>query len=232
MRAMRAMRAMSVVPLVVAVSLAGAGAAHGSKASDQRAAEAAVLTEADVPDGFAGGPLEIQDAGDDVPSGCSKAIAKADALVEQGARARSGFQIPTATAYIQSDVAVLASAGKAKKAMKAYRDEDAAEACLGARFTEDLTQPGIETTVSLSAYAPELDDKGNAKVIEGGDELLGFGGAIQRTAGGPVQNFEVQTVLVREGRALARLVFLAQGAIPQDEVQQMIQTTVDNLAAI
>jgi hypothetical protein len=221
---MRLLRAPLVAGTAL-VLLASPAAASG----DQQLATRAVLTQADVPPGFSGGPIE--DVGDDpVPPECEGAIAKADEAVDAAPLARSGFQLQSGGyALIQSSVAVLPSAKRAKKAMAAYANRSAATACIEARVTEAFTEPGIDTTVSAGTFTPETDDKGGTKVIDGGDQFLGFAGPIRRTAGGAPQLFEYQIVLAREGRAVAMLTMVAQGSIPRDDAQRMLQTVVTRM---
>jgi hypothetical protein len=219
------------VTMVVIAGVAGGWSAPaGAKTSDQQIAKAAVLTEADVPSGFTGGPFT--EKGDDptLPE-CEGAIAKADKSVELAPIARSGFQLNSTTGYavIENTVAVLPSEKKAKQAMAAYSDEDTAEVCMQARFEESFTETGITTSVSMGSFDPEMDPKGNEKVIKGGDEFLGFGGGVRRSAGGAPQFFEVQVVLAREGRAVTQLAIVTQGTIPRDDMEQMLQTVVTRM---
>lgn len=227
---MRKVRGMLAVVVVVAATVGLGATAGATKADDQEAAEAAVLSQADVPSGFTGGPVGGGETTDQPPE-CTAAMVKADKSVEKAPIARSAFELSGGGyAFIQNAVAVMPSAAQAKKAMKAYSDEAAAEACFQARFEELFAEPGITTSISMGSFAPEEDDKGNAKVIEGGDDFLGFSGSVRRSQGGGApQFFEVQAVLAREGRAVTQLVIVAGGTIPRDDAQQMLQTVITGM---
>jgi len=222
--------AASVVALTALVSTTGTARAA---TADQEQAEAAVLTEADVPTGFTGGPYTDTSRAP-VLRACKGAIARADRMVESSPIARSAFQLSDTRAYalIENAVAVLASQQQAKRAMAAYAQETAAEACIQARMDDAFTETGIGTTVAVGSFDPSTDSTGSAKIIQGGDDFYGFAGSIRRMVGGAPQFFEYQVVLAREGRAVTQLVIVAQGSIPPAEARQMLQTVVTRMGDI
>jgi hypothetical protein len=133
-------------------------------------------------------------------------------------------------AVINSTVAVFAKLGKAKTGLAAYEDDEAAEACVQRRLEQFLTEPGVINEVTVGTFAPELDDKGNKKVIKGGDEFAGFSMNARRfVEGGQPDFYEGIFVIGRAGRAIFRLTFISQGTVPRDDVQAMTQDVVRRL---
>jgi len=219
-----------LIALSIAVPVLALAAPAAASSVDQAFAEAAVLTQADAPAGFTGGPFEDSDA-DPVLPACKGAIAKADRAVEASPIARSGFQLGDTEGYaqIESTVAVLNTEKRAKQAMAAYRKVGAGTACVMARLEDAFTETGVTTSVDVGKFAPELDDKGSTRVITGGDEFLGFSGSIRRTAGGAPQLFDSQVVLARDGRAVTQLVMVTSGTIPRADAQRMLQAVVGRM---
>lgn len=227
---MRAALAAIACMLATATLLAGTAVAGATK--DQKLADKAVLELEDVPLGFD----ELPASGDASTLPCEGDVLDADRLALDAPHATSRFQLPDTLqigvfGIIQSNVAVLSKARESKQILDAYQDEDPAEACLLTVFEEFLAAPGITTEISVSSYRPELDDKGDKKVIKGGDEFAGFAVNVTRSQpGGQPQHMEGSVVLARVGRGVSQLLVLTTGVAPQDEVQDMVQVMVKRLA--
>jgi hypothetical protein len=205
-----------------------------SEKSDQKLADNAVLRSADVPASFE----EVQDADETSPDDidtagpCGGEIAEADKVALSAPHARSDFALIQAQAYaiIGSEVAVLDGVADAKTVLDAYQDEDLAEVCVQALFEAVVAQPGVTTEVSTSAFAPELDDKGNEKVIKGGSEYAGYSASLRQFAeGGEPQFYEAVLIVGRVGRAILRIRAISLGTVPIDDMQEMTQVMVRRL---
>ena len=216
----------------LAVTMVLGGAATAGAPKDQKLADKAVLKLKDVPLGFD----QVDLSGEDPTLPCEGALLEANQLALDAPHASSGFQLPDTLqvgsfGVIQSNVSVLPNPRESKQILDAFQDEDPAEECLLSVFGEILNGPGITTEISVSSYAPELDDKGNKSVIKGGDEYAGFAVNVTRSqAGGQPQFMEGVVVLGRVGRGVAQLVALTTGVVPQDEVQDMVQLMVKRLS--
>lgn len=228
------MRTLVIVGLAVTVlAVGGPASAASSRSSDQALADAAVLAQNEVPPVFIGGPVDDPGPAAPLPE-CRGAIARADRSVEASPRARSSFELDPGfrgTALIENVVAVLPTQKRAKQAMAAYARR-AATRCMQARLEQAFTDAGTTAAADLDTFAPDKDDKGKKTVIEGGDDFLGFRGFVERTADGAQapQRLESQVVLARDGRVVTRMIMVASGTIPSDDVQKMLQTVVGRMA--
>jgi hypothetical protein len=227
----------AAVVLVVLAALVPTGGAFAGRADDQEVADEANLVLAEVPDGFE--EVEVpDDAGDDADAiQCAPSLEAVDAVAERAPSSNRLFSLPPSQGYalISSQVAVLPKARLAKKLLNAYQDEAAASECVQLQLEDlfsDVAAAILEADVevSVSAFAPELDDKGSEEVVTGGDEYAGYAGSVTRSVeGGEPQFFEAQLVVGRVGRSAFRLFVVTSGVIPRDDVVAMMQTLVDGL---
>lgn len=217
--------------LASSIMLLTSSIATANTDGDQKLAEKATLQQADVPEVFAEVPIGKEEAAP-FSSTCEGAIGTARDVSLAAPHASSGFKLDEAQGYaiIDSDVAVLQKTAAARKALNAYQDEDAAEACTQTIFEEFLAESGVTTEVSVGSFSPELDDKGSKKVIKGGDEFAGFSVSARRfVEGGEPQFFEAIVVVGRVGRGTFQLTFISTGTVPLADVQDMVQTLVKRL---
>src|SRR5687768_12769282 len=220
------------VVFATVIALVASGTAGASKKSDQKLADRALLTVEDLPEGFREVTLPTTFT-IDTADACSEGITQANEIADAAPSNAIGFEFDPAQGYanIHSGVAVLPKAGKAKKVLNAFQD-GAAVACIEDTFAAYLTQPGLTVEIlSAGDFSPERDDfeRGNKKVVKGGDEFAGISASINRSVeGGPPQEFQAIAVFGRVGRAVFQLRFVATGTI-QDLVQDLMQTVVTRL---
>ena len=224
----RPVRALVMATIAV---VALAGPATASRKSDQKLANRAVLSVEDVPAGFTDVPLPDSDSSEH-PDACGGDIAAAGDLVTAAPVKSAGFQLDPDQGYaiIFNEVAVLNKASKAKRVIKAHRDEGAMEPCIQAIIEGFLAEENVVIESTFSSFSPELDDKGSTKVVKGGNEYAGYSGSVRRSvAGGQPQFFEATVVFGRVGRAVFELRFVTTGTAPTDDVQAMMQAVVTRL---
>jgi hypothetical protein len=217
--------------LSASITLLAPGLASASKKSDQKLAEKATLQQIDVPDVFVELPIGDEDESP-FSYACEGTIGTANDTALAAPHGSSGFKLDESQGYaiINSEVALLRNTAAAKKALDAYQDEAAAEACTRTVFAKFLTQPGVTTEVDVGSFSPELDDKGSKKVIKGGDEFVGVSvGARRFVEGGEPQFLEAIVVIGRVGRSTFHLTLITTGVAPVDDVQAMTQAVVKRL---
>jgi len=208
-----------------------ASPADASRASDQRLADRAVLAIDDVSSGF----VESRPSDESTPplAGCEK-LERADDAAEGVPNAETLFTLPESPdtfGVVNDGVAVFPRAAKAKSVFNAYRRPAAAE-CLGARIERIFTGPGINVSVSsLSSFRPQLDDKGNERIIEGGDAFFGYGAQVRTDAGGEPRFFEVVFTGARVGRSVTQIFLASGGVVPRGSIEGTLQAVVERLEA-
>jgi len=222
-------RLVPILTALLACAVVAAGPAAADAAEDQDIADATVLSIGDVPEGFEENtPQSDEDDSDDPPE-CA-GVNKSARAIDATPNAESLFTVSNGDAYslIRSGAAIFPKVGKAKKTMSRWAGDDA-EACFAQGIEDGLAQPGATVDVSIGTFAPELDDKGEEDIITGGDDFLGYAGSARVSADGESVFYEFQNVYLRVGRGLAMLFVVNTGAIPTDDVNELVQLEVDRL---
>ena len=226
---MTARRLVPILTALLSFALLATGPAAADAAEDQDIADATVLTIDDVPEAFEENTPESDEDDSDDPPECAGVNKSANAI-DAAPHAESLFTVSNGDAYslIRSGAAVFPKVKKAKKTLSRFAGDDA-EACFAQGIEDGLAQPNTTVEVSIGTFDPELDDKGEEKIITGGDDFLGYAGSARVSSGGEPVFYEFVTVYTRVGRGVAMLFVVNTGAVPTDDVNGFVQLEVDRL---
>lgn len=185
-----------------------------SSADDQRRADAALLTLADLPPGFTEAPDE-EELEEDPLDEC---VSDQDAGLDEGVTAEAegtDFEHAEASMFVGSVSVVLADLGLAEDGMEVFASDEL-RACFDALMAEEVRDQEAEAGQGLEFTTSSED----LAYFEIGDEATAFRMTMGADAAGGRVEFLIDAVFVRKGRTIGMYVFggLGEGFALEDQV--------------
>jgi hypothetical protein len=214
----------------------GATDGDGEGSEDQQAAEAALLTLDDLPEGFQQQPTSEDEGDDELLEELASCIGVDPAMFDRGnPEASASFGSPTGQ-QVNSEVTYTASTDEAMETMEAIRNEDT-PGCLEDIFEQQMQEFVTEAQEAQEAEGVPVTDAeitdvsvDTREVPDMGDDSAGLTVTITFTEQGQDLTITMDMIVVRVDRVGVSMMFQGLNEpFPADQAEELTQTVVDRI---